>query len=175
MFQVSLLLNVRVRVFTLSSFFYLLTFLPKHGKFRFPKWNCSYRASKSRRKMNMGGWKRIGRCPLTFNLPAPSRYYRLYLTSKDWMVTIWLTSKKNSKSWNVFDNAGPESAVMVIMLFRFFNKFIFSEEKNTLYARRPNCSYSWVFTVLKWTLPCQKKLSFEHKENKSSRHPYSTK
>ena len=90
------------------------TFLPKHGKFRFPRWNCSYRASKFRRTMNMGGEKRIGTFPLTLNFTAPSRYYCLYLTSKDWIVTIWLTSKKNPKSWNIFDNAGPESAVIVI-------------------------------------------------------------
>ena len=34
-------------------------------------------------------------------------YCRLYLTNiVDATVTIWLTSQKNPKSWNVFDNAG---------------------------------------------------------------------
>ena len=31
----------------------------KHGKFRFPRWNCSYRASKSRRNTDMWGWKHV--------------------------------------------------------------------------------------------------------------------
>ena len=35
------------------------------------------------------------------------RYCHLYLTNRmDPTVTIWLTSQKNPKSWNVFDNAG---------------------------------------------------------------------
>ena len=35
------------------------------------------------------------------------RYCHLYLTNTmDATVTIWLTSQKNPKSWNVFDNAG---------------------------------------------------------------------
>ena len=36
------------RKFYLSSKFFFVFFGLKHGKFRFPRWNCSYRASKSR-------------------------------------------------------------------------------------------------------------------------------
>ena len=66
------------------SFFYLFTL--KHGKFRFPRWNCFYGASKSRRKADMGGWKGIGTFPPTFIFAASARYCHLYFTSKDWML-----------------------------------------------------------------------------------------
>ena len=62
----------------------------KHGKFRFPTWNCSYRASKPRRNTDMGGWKRIGTLSPTLIFAASARnsarYCRLYLTRKDWML-----------------------------------------------------------------------------------------
>ena len=41
-------------------------FTLKHGKFRFQRWNCSYRASKSRGNTATEGWKRTGTFPLTF-------------------------------------------------------------------------------------------------------------
>ena len=62
------------------------TFLLKHGKLRFPRWNCSYRASKSSRNTDMGGRKRIDTSPPTLNFAASSRYYVLYLTGKDWKL-----------------------------------------------------------------------------------------
>ena len=35
------------------------------------------------------------------------------------MVTVWLTSKKNPKAWNVFDNAGRVlSETAVVQSFR---------------------------------------------------------
>ena len=86
------------RVFLKSavSFTSALSFLSflqllKHGK-----WNCFYRASKSRRNTDMGGW---------LFPPTSACYCRLYLTNTvDAMVTVWLTSQKNPKSWNVFDS-----------------------------------------------------------------------
>ena len=81
----------------------ILSFLQllKHGK-----WNCSYRTSKSRRNTDMGWWL----FPPTFTFATSARYCRLYLTNTvDAMVTVWLTSRQNPKSWNVFycnDNAG---------------------------------------------------------------------
>ena len=41
-------------------------FILKRGKFRFERWNCSYRASKSRGNTDTEGWKRTGSFPLTF-------------------------------------------------------------------------------------------------------------
>ena len=62
------------------------TFLLKHSKLKFPRWNCSYRASKSSRNTDMGGRKRIDTSPPTLNFAASSRYYVLYLTGKDWKL-----------------------------------------------------------------------------------------
>ena len=86
-----------------SNIIIALNFFPclrKHGKFRFPRWNCFYRASKSGRNTHMEGWKRIGKFPPTFV------FIFIYLCSLlpplfdkqglDATVTVWLTSKKNS-------------------------------------------------------------------------------
>ena len=51
--------------FTLALRFFIF-FTLKHGKFRFQRWNCSYRASKSRGNTATEGWKRTGTFPLTF-------------------------------------------------------------------------------------------------------------
>ena len=87
--------------FTSALSFLSFLQLLKHGK-----WNCSYRASKSRRNTDMGGWL----FPPTFTFATSARYYCLYLTNTmDAMVTVWLTSQQNPKCWNVFDcndNAG---------------------------------------------------------------------
>ena len=87
--------------FTSALSFLSFLQLLKHGK-----WNCSYRASKSRRNTDMGGWL----FPPTFTFATSARYCCLYLTNTmDAMVTVWLTSQQNPKCWNVFDcndNAG---------------------------------------------------------------------
>ena len=49
-----------------SALTFFTFFTLKHGKFRFQRWNCSYRASKSRGNTAKEGWKRTGRFPLTF-------------------------------------------------------------------------------------------------------------
>ena len=54
------------RKFYLSSKIFFIFFTLKHGKFRFQRWNCSYRASKSRGNTATEGWKRTGTFPLTF-------------------------------------------------------------------------------------------------------------
>ena len=54
------------RKFYLSSKIFFIFFTLKHGKFRFQKWNCSYRASKSRGNTATEGWERTGTFPLTF-------------------------------------------------------------------------------------------------------------
>ena len=41
-------------------------FTLKHGKFRFPRWDCSNRASKPRGNTDTEGWKRTGTFPSTF-------------------------------------------------------------------------------------------------------------
>ena len=46
--------------------FFFVVFILKHGKFRFPGWNCSYRASKSRGNPDTEEWKRTGTFLLTF-------------------------------------------------------------------------------------------------------------
>ena len=52
--------------FTLALRIFFIFFTLKHGKFRFQRWNCSYRASKSRGNTATEGWKRTGTFPLTF-------------------------------------------------------------------------------------------------------------
>ena len=73
----------------------------KHGKFRFPRWNCSYRASKSRRNTDMWGWKHV---KMNWYVPGPTftfaasacLYCCLYLTNTvDATVTVCLTLQKN--------------------------------------------------------------------------------
>ena len=77
-----------------------LAFLLKHGKFRLPRLNCSYRASTSRRNTDMGGWKRIGTFPPTFNFATlPPLFDKQGL---DAMVTVWLTSKKTPRNPETF-------------------------------------------------------------------------
>ena len=83
--------------------------------------DCSYRASKSRRNTDMGGWKRIGTFPLIFTFAASACYCRLYLTNTvDATVTVWLMSQKNPKSWNVFDNVGRVLSKTASLLLRRF-------------------------------------------------------
>ena len=71
-FCVLLCFKVRCFVFEKHRKFYLLVlsffnfFILKHGKFRFQRWNCSYRAFKSRGNTDAEGWKRTGTFPLTF-------------------------------------------------------------------------------------------------------------
>ena len=54
------------RKFYLSSKIFFIFFTLKHGKCRFQRRNCSYRASKSRGNTATEGWKRTGTFPLTF-------------------------------------------------------------------------------------------------------------
>ena len=54
------------RKFYRSSKIFFIFFTLKHGKIRFQRWNCSYRASKSRGNTATEGWKRTGTFPLTF-------------------------------------------------------------------------------------------------------------
>ena len=61
---VALFLKSTVSFTLVLSFFNL--FILKRGKFRFQRWNCSYRASKSRGNTATEGWKRTGTFPLTF-------------------------------------------------------------------------------------------------------------
>ena len=90
------------------KFFFLSILLLKQGKFKLPRWNCSYRASKSRRNSDIGGWKQIGTFPPSFNNCSFCSLLPQYLTSHVWMLWQWfnLTSKKNPKLWNIFKNAG---------------------------------------------------------------------
>ena len=80
----------------------------KHGKFRFPKWNCFWELPNPEEPQIWEG----------------ENGYRLYLTSKDSldpMVTVWLTSKKIPKSRTVFDHIGrvlSETAVKTSILER---------------------------------------------------------
>ena len=54
------------RKFYRSSKFFFVFFGLKHGKFRFPRWNCSYRASTSRGNTDTEGWKGTGTFQPTF-------------------------------------------------------------------------------------------------------------
>ena len=68
--------------FYLSSKFFLNFFILKRGKFRFQRWNCSYRASKSRGNTDTEGWK----FPLTKPFAGHSLYscsYGLYLNQTE--------------------------------------------------------------------------------------------
>ena len=60
---------------------FFFTFLLNHGKLRFPRWNCSYRASKPRRNTDIGEWKQTGTLRPTLNFEASAPHCRLYLTS----------------------------------------------------------------------------------------------
>ena len=98
-----------------SKFFHLLLYNVQS----MASLDCSCRASKSWRNTDMGKWKLIGTFSLTFTFAASARYCscRLHLTNTvDATVTVWLTSQKNPKSWNIFDNVGgvlSETAVIV--------------------------------------------------------------
>ena len=61
---VALFLKSTISFTLVLSFFNF--FLLKHGKFRFQRWNCSYRASKSRGNIDTEEWKWTGMFPLTF-------------------------------------------------------------------------------------------------------------
>ena len=65
-FKVTCFVFEKHRKFYLSSKTFFIFFTLKHGKFRFQRWNCSYRASKSRGNTATEGWKRTGTFPLTF-------------------------------------------------------------------------------------------------------------
>ena len=68
-FKVRCFVFEKHRKFYLSSKIFFIFFTLKHGKFRFQRWNCSYRASKSRGNTDntaTEGWKRTGTFPLTF-------------------------------------------------------------------------------------------------------------
>ena len=65
-FKVRCFVFEKHRKFYLSSKIFFIFFTLKHGKFRFQRWNCSYRASKSRGNTATEGWKRTGTFPLTF-------------------------------------------------------------------------------------------------------------
>ena len=124
-FQGSLLLNFRV--LALKFFFVLLL---KQGKFRLPRWNCSYSASKSWRNSDIGGWKQSGTFPPTFNNCSFCLLLPQYLTSHDWILWWWLnlTSKKNLKLWNIFKNAGCllfKGAVIQLYKKRSFESYRF--------------------------------------------------
>ena len=64
-FKVRCLFFEKHRKFYLSSKFFFNFFTLKRGKFRFQRWNCSYRASISRGNTDTEGWKRTGSFPLT--------------------------------------------------------------------------------------------------------------
>ena len=61
---IALFLKSTVSFTLVLSFFNF--FILKCGKFRFQRWNCSYRASKSRGNTDTEGWKQTGTFPLTF-------------------------------------------------------------------------------------------------------------
>ena len=85
-FKVRCFVFEKHRKFYLSSKIFFIFFTLKHGKFRFQRWNCSYRASKSR-----GNQLRKGE-----NEPVRSRWHLHLLTNTvDATVTVWLTSQKN--------------------------------------------------------------------------------
>ena len=65
-FKVRCFVFEKHRKFYLSSKIFFIFFTLKHGKFRFQRWNCSYRASKSRGNTDTEGWKQTGTFPLTF-------------------------------------------------------------------------------------------------------------
>ena len=65
-FKLSCFVFGKHRKFYLGSKIFFNFFTLKHGKFRFQRWNCSYRASKSRGNTATEGWKRTGTFPLTF-------------------------------------------------------------------------------------------------------------
>ena len=65
-FKLSCFVFEKHRKFYRGSKIFFNFFTLKHGKFRFQRWNCSYRASKSRGNTATEGWKRNGTFPLTF-------------------------------------------------------------------------------------------------------------
>ena len=81
-FKVRCFVFEKHRKFYLSSKIFFIFFTLKHGKFRFQRWNCSYRASKSRGNTNTEGWK----FPLTKPFAGHSLYscsYGLYLNQTE--------------------------------------------------------------------------------------------
>ena len=77
--------------FTLALRIFFIFFTLKHGKFRFQRWNCSYRASKSRGNTATEGWKWTGTFTLLFT----------FADKHNATVTVWLvkTSQKNLNCW----------------------------------------------------------------------------
>ena len=71
-FQGLLLCFEKHRKFTLVLSFFNF-FILKRGKFRFQRWNCSYRGSKSRGNTDTEGWKQTGTFPLTFTFADKQR------------------------------------------------------------------------------------------------------
>ena len=81
-FKVRCFVFEKHRKFYLSSKIFFIFFTLKHGKFRFQRWNCSFRASKSRGNTDntaTEGWKRTG----TF-LYVPADIYICWQTQ--WML-----------------------------------------------------------------------------------------
>ena len=145
------------RVFAfLSGSQVFFTCLLKHGNFRFPRRNCSYRSSKSRRYTDVSGWKRIATFPPTSILFFSFRSLLLPLFDKyglDAMVTVWLTWKKNPKFWNVLDNTG-----------RVLTETAESRQTESFQSN----SQPWLFfqsTITLWTRECGKQLNTLHTIN----------
>ena len=100
--------SVFVRVSVFSRFcsqvflpsYWKMTSLDSQGEI------VQYRDSKYRRNTDMGGWKRTGTFPPTFNFSGLFVITAFIWQGLDAMVAVWLTSKKNPKSGNVFDYAG---------------------------------------------------------------------
>ena len=70
--------------FTLALSFFFNFFILKRGKFRFQRWKCSYRASKSGGNTDTEGWKRTGTFPPTFTFAD-----KQLANTVDATVTVW--------------------------------------------------------------------------------------
>ena len=70
----------KAQYLTCSCKFFIF-FILKHGKFRFPRWNCSY----TYKIFFLAGWKWTSTFPPTFTFAASARLYcRLYLILRLW-------------------------------------------------------------------------------------------
>ena len=90
--------------FTLALTFFNF-FTLKHGKFRFPRWNCCY-------ILYTQIWEdknKLVRFCLHLDLPLLLVYIAAFIWQTQWIIAsemVWLTLQKNPKCCNVFDNAG---------------------------------------------------------------------
>ena len=90
--------------FTLALTFFNF-FILKHGKFRFPRWNCCYILY----TQIWEGKNKLVRFCLHLDLPLLLVYIAAFIWQTQWIIAtemVWLTLQKNPKCWNVFDNAG---------------------------------------------------------------------